>query len=131
MNAYINGFKYACDIRPSQSMVEKYIRLSYMDSLTEQLFGHKMIRKDGQYIWDNKCRVPIRISTMHLAAMYLNFKDRHLNLSSIRRSLHECAIRNKNSAIYEKCYLLQKKLRDLTENWKNEVEEFFIIQVRI
>lgn len=51
VNAYTHGFKYACDIRPSQCREEKFLKLSYMDALTEQLFGAKMIRKNGQYIW--------------------------------------------------------------------------------
>ena len=131
VNAYSHGFKYACDIRPSQSREEKFLKLSYMDALTEQLFGAKMIRKNGQYIWDDKCKVPIRISTLHKAAMFLNFKDRHLSLAQIRRSLHDCAIRNKNTTIYEKCFRLQRKFKELTENWTNDVEEFLINQVKI
>ena len=129
INAYINGFRYATDIKPSQSDVEKSIRLSYMDSLTEQLFAHKMIKcGNRQYTWESS-RVPIRINTIHKAANYLNYQSRNLNLSQIRKSLHECALRNQNSDIYEKCYLLQKKLRQLTESWPDEVQKFLIEQV--
>ena len=128
MNSYSHGFKYATDIKPTQSNYEKSIRLSYMDCLTEQLFGHKMVDKTGEYKW-TYTRVPIRINTMHKTASYLNYKDRNLNLSSIRKSLHECAVRNKNSPIYEKCYLLQRKFRELTESWPKEVQKFLIEQV--
>ena len=130
MNSYIHGFKYACNIKPTHSPEEKRIRLAYMDTLTEQLFGHRMINRDNQFVWE-KTNVPIRISTMHKASSYLNYKDRNLNLSSIRRSLVECAKRNKNSQIYHKCYHLQEKFKELTENWRKEVEEFFINQVMI
>ena len=127
-NSYIHGFKYACAIKPTHSLEEKRIRLSYMDTLTEQLFGHRMIKKNGQYKWDSTS-VPIRITTMHKAAMYFNYKDRNLNLASIRRSLVECAKRNKNTSIYEKCYLLQQKFQEQTVGWTEEVKAFLINQV--
>ena len=130
MNSYIHGFKYACAIKPTHSLEEKQIRLSYMDTLTEQLFGHRMIRKDGRYQWE-KTGVPIRITKMHKAAMYFNYKDRNLNLSSIQKSLSTCAKVNKTTSIYEKCYMLQKKIRELTETWTHEVQEFLINQVMI
>ena len=130
MNSYIHGFKFACNIKPTNSLEEKRIRLSYMDTLSEQLFGHRMIRKNGRYEWE-KTNVPIRISTMHKAAMYLNYKDRSLNLSSIRRSLVDCAKRNLNTSIYDKCYMLEKKFTDVTESWSEEVQKFLINQVII
>ena len=130
INAYIHGFRYAADIKPTQSNIEKSIRLSYMDSLTEQMFAHTMIKDgNGKYTWKSKNRVPIRINTIHKAANYLNYKDRNLTLSQIRKSLHDCALRNQGSHIYEKCYLLQQKLRQLTESWTEEVQKFLIEQV--
>lgn len=129
INAYIHGFRYATDIKPTHSNFEKSIRLSYMDSLTEQMFAHKMLKDgNGKYTWKSN-RVPIRINTIHKAANFLNYKDRNLTLSQIRKSLHECALRNKSTHIYEKCYELQQKIRQLTESWTEEVHKFLIEQV--
>ena len=124
--------KFACEIKPSWSDEKKAVRLSLLDSLTEQLFRGKMVHVgDNQYEWEINRKLPVRINIIHKTSAFLFWGNRTLRLSSIIRSLLACASSNAaNLRIYNKCQILAQFIQDQTKNWQDEVVTFLKNQVR-
>lgn len=122
-------FQWACGIYPTMSPEGKAIRLSFIDSLSEQMFGGTM-SENGEWI-ENK-KIDKRITILHKACSFFFFGHRKLRLTGITKGLAACADRNfVNSEIQEKCSKLANYIHNQTENWQIEVISFLKEQVKI
>ena len=128
IQSYTFMFQWACGITPTMSPECKSIRLSFLDSLTEQMFGGTM-SKDGEWIVNR--RIDKRITILHKACSFFFFGHRKLRLTGVTKALAACADRNfVNSEINEKCSKLANYIHSETENWQNDAISFLKEQVK-
>ena len=122
-------FKWACELTPTMGPERKAIRLSFMDSLTEQMLGGVM-SSSGQWIPNTYIRN--RITILHKTCTFFFYGDRKLRLHGITNALAACASRNfVDAEINEKCSKLANYIHKHTENWQNEVIAFLKEQVNL
>ena len=120
-------FKWACELTPTMSFERKAIRLSFIDSLSEQMFGGVM-SKDGE--WETNNRIDNRITILHKTCTFFFYGNRTLRLRAITNALAACASRNfVNQDISEKCSKLANYIHKITENWQKDVIAFLKDQV--
>ena len=120
-------FKWACQLTPTMSVERKAIRLSFMDSLTEQMLGGVM-SKNG--VWIPNSHIRNRITILHKACTFFFYGDRKLRLHGITNALAACASRNfVDVEISQKCTKLANYIHKFTENWQEEVISFLKDQV--
>lgn len=119
-------FKWACEITPTMAPERKYIRLSFLDSLSEQLMGGIM-SESGDW---KPSAIRQRVTILHKACSFFFFGERKLRLNNITNALAACASRNfVNSEISVKCEKLANFIHKETENWQTDVISFLKEQV--
>ena len=130
ITAYSYAFKFALQLQPSWTYEKKALRLSLLDSLSEQFFGGWYEEKErNQIIWEESS-INIRVNDIHKAAYFLFASNRKMKLLIIQKSLVEVSNQfGANSSIGKKVGLIYKKLEHFTSKWQHEAIEYLRKQV--